>query len=878
MSEFDFLASIPRGKDDKPFLLSFGEVIYNFNDIDGLYTMLDKDFSGCIIFNFSKDMNSDRVGSVEVDGVPVTNIYLKKLAVMGNMWALAVKVRGLISEYDRTYTLTIKDFVDTDGNTMEPQDIEVKTPPQVYPEERFEEHESIAYQVAQEGIVLLENKEGILPLASQQTINLFGKGIFQFRVGAVGAGKINPRYIKNIVDAIKEDNDYQLNENLIEFYRCDEDKLPPQNLLDEAKELSNTAIMLITRSSGENIDNTTEKGEYYLSEEEDTLLSKLSETFENVIVILNVGYPIYTGFVQKYGIKGLVYSGYGGMLGGPALWDTLTGKVAPSGKLTDTWANYLDIPSSQNFYDAAGVERLDANSQQYINTVYEEDIYVGYRYFDTFNKPVEYPFGYGLTYTSFEIESKQLNFNPKIGLELEVEVTNTGQDSGKEVVQVYIGHPRNNLEKPKKILVAFEKTSCLFAKEKEQVVFNIPLQHMMLYNPEESAYMLEAGTFTVYLGNDVNATEIGAFCVEKDTILRKVEHLMTPPIEFTLLSQNEPEQSYPQGKLSGITDEEDFSYLTPRRQYKPKFSGKKPNQKLTYQDVKENPQLVEDFVAQFSVEELARLSICGSAGWGMEGIGEAGHVVGIEGYDFPELLVADGNSGVNIHATNIGMPSSVTVSSSFNKELSQEVGKVIGLEAKSLGIPLILAPAFNIHRNPLNGRHPEYYSEDPYQAGMMAGYYAKGMESVGVATSMKHLIANNCESSRKRNHSILSERAIRDIYFKVFELAMEVQMPASIMTAYNACNGSPTASDSELIQGLLRREIGFDGFVMTDWTTYDTVPIVDMIKAGNTWITPGSLDETYTSQIIDAVNNGNLNLLQLQENVSWLIKTMIRYV
>lgn len=194
-----------------------------------------------------------------------------------------------------------------------------------------------------------------------------------------------------------------------------------------------------------------------------------------------------------------------------------------------------------------------------------------------------------------------------------------------------------------------------------------------------------------------------------------------------------------------------------------------------------------------------------------------------------------------------------------------------------MGIPLILAPAFNIHRNPLNGRQPEYFSEDPYLAGTMAGFYAKGLESAGVGSCYKHCIGNNCESARKRNQSLISERAIREIYFRAFEYAMWVHMPASIMTAYNAVNGCPTAADEELIQGLFREENGFDGFVMTDWTTYDSVDVASMVQAGNCWITPGSNDDNYTGRILEGLERGDIELARLQDNVSALVRTMARF-
>lgn len=222
------------------------------------------------------------------------------------------------------------------------------------------------------------------------------------------------------------------------------------------------------------------------------------------------------------------------------------------------------------------------------------------------------------------------------------------------------------------------------------------------------------------------------------------------------------------------------------------------------------------------------------------------------------------------------MPSGTTLCASFDRKLMEQVGKVIGEEARELGIHLILAPALNLHRNPLNGRHPEYFSEDPYLAGNMAGWYCKGLESTGVGGCYKHFIANNAESGRKRNQSVLTERAIRELYFRAFMYALEVHQPVSVMTAYNAVNGLFTSCDPELIQGLLYDECGFQGFVMTDWASYDTADVAETVKAGNAWITPGSSDETYTKKIEEAVQNGSLPLPQLQNNVLWLINALIR--
>lgn len=874
----DFFSQLPREKEDKPLLFGMGPLTYDFHDIDGLYFMLDRRLSGCMILMWAKPMNPDVVGRITLDGKEIKRYVLTSMMQMGYMWILGVPLRGLITEYGREYTLHVEGFVDTDGNEMNPQDFTVSGIEKVLPDEKYAEHERIARQAATEGIVLLENKGNLLPLPEGTQLNLFGKGIHQFRNGAVGAGKITPRYSVDLKEAIRESGVFTLNEELVDFYSCDEDEIPDEELLAKAKEKSNIAVMLITRAAGENMDSSSAKGEYYLSDKEEMLLAKLTETFRHTAVILNVGYPIDVTFVKKYGVDALLYTGFGGMLAGPAIVDILSGKENPSGKLTDTWAkDYFDIPASRNFYDCVDKPRLDAECNTYVDTCYEEDIYVGYRYFKTFGKEVAYPFGYGLSYTYFAIEAEKVCYMHDF-LHAKIYVKNMGRRPGREVVQVYVGKPDGVTEKPKRELVYFEKTGCLQPGEVQEIEVKIPKKHLTSYSEEKAAYLLEPGTYQVYIGNSVEAPRCGNFVINKEELVKKVTNLMVQQEKIHTLSKRAEKETYPSGTKSGVrVDKTTFLPYAARKKYPASFAAQKTEERITFEDVKCDLTKADAFTAQMSLDELARVSVCASAGWGMEGVGEAGRLFKVDGYNLPEFPVSDGNSGVNLRIPNIGMPSGVTIASSFNKELSEEVGRVIGEEAKELNMPMILAPAFNIHRNPLNGRQPEYFSEDPYQAGIMAGYYAKGLESAGVAACMKHLAANNCESSRKRNQSIMTERALREIYFRAFEIAMEIHMPAAVMTAYNACNGCPTAADSELILGLLREENGFDGFVMTDWTTYDTVDVASMIEAGNCWITPGSTDDTYTGQIVNGVKEGKIQLQRLQENVAWIVRTLARF-
>ena len=491
----DFWEQLPTGKEDKPLLFEMGPLEYDFHDIDGLYFMLDRRLSGCLLMMWAKPMNPDIQGTVTLDSRVVSGCINQYMEVMGNMWVLGIPLRGLVTEYGREYQLHVEGFVDMDGNEMNPQDFTVRGVEKVKPKPEDAAHEQIALEAAREGIVLLKNEAEVLPLKKGTVLNLFGRGIHEFRIGAVGAGKINPRYSVNFVEAVREGEAYSLNEELVEFYGCDRDEIPEDEMLMRAKKLSDTAIVFLTRAAGENQDASTAKGEYYLSEAEEALIAKVTDTFAKTIVVLNVGYPIDVTFAEKYAVAGLIYSGFGGMLAGPALSDILSGAVNPSGKLPDTWAkDYFDIPSSKNFYDCVDKTRLTADENIYVDTCYEEDIYVGYRYFTTFRKKAAYPFGYGLSYTEFCIRQENIRFDGEV-LELDVYVKNVGEKAGKEVVQVYVGKPESELEQPEKELVFFEKTKELLPGEEQKISVHVPVKVLTSYSEEKAAYILSKGYY-----------------------------------------------------------------------------------------------------------------------------------------------------------------------------------------------------------------------------------------------------------------------------------------------------------------------------------------------------------------------------------------------
>lgn len=823
--DVDFHASDPRK--ERPEMEADGVLSYDIDDVDGSMYMLDHQFSGCLVVRFSKQMDESVYGTVTYEGKPLPKGVMKAVAVAGNIQMFGIPVRDILKEYDRDYILEVSGFRDTDGNEMRPQAVTIHTMPKKMPDPRYEEHDKIALQAAEEGIVLLKNTGEMLPLKSECRINLWNSG--QFRIGAVGAGRINPRYSIALDRAVEEYSSFVVTES------------------------AEIVIFVVSRPSGENYDNNAVKGEFYLSDEETEALENFRIQGKKVIVLINSGYPMDLRWTREDPVKAVLWCGFPGMLGGKAVVEILDGRVNPSGKLPDTWSlDYKDIPASANFYQPDTAEgALGAGSRLFVDTWYEEDLYVGYRYFETFDHDVMYPFGFGLSYTEFELlpvsEDKE---------KVSVRVTNTGNYAGKEVVQIYAQLPEGKLEQPSKRLVGFGKTKLLQPGESQTLMFCVTQDELKSYDEETASWIMEAGDYHFYAGNSVkNLKTIGMIHLTNTQIIRQTENLMKLPEQMEILSKKN--RKFPEGRKSGIRDGADrLEVVSGRKHYPAAFPEP------------------DSLVSQMTVEELARLSVCASHGWGMHEKGEAGRIYRLDKYNIPSYTVADGNNGVNIHKPNIGMPCSNTVCATWNPEIAYEAGRVIAEEAKENGIQMILAPAMNIHRNPLNGRHPEYFSEDPYLAGIMAGNQSKGLEEHGVSSCIKHAAANNSEASRKRNHSFVTERALREIYLRVFEVAMSVHQPDAMMTGYNAVNGCYAAEDEELIQGIFRREFGFEGFVMTDWESYETIHIPSAIQAGNCWITPGSQDKTYVEPIIEGVKNGTIEEARLRENVNYMLQVI----
>lgn len=805
---------------------------------------------------------------------------------------VGLRLQPLLTEYDKDCHITITGIVDTDGNCMEPMEYNIHTLPKTRADSAHKERDAVTLEVAREGIVLLKNENHVLPLKTDQKINVFGSGFAKFRLGASGAGRINPRYQIRLFDGIEEYTAMKMNLELRTFYSEATDEIPGEAVMKRATDYADTAVIAITRGTSENFDNLAFEGEFYLTEDEEKLMEKVSRTFAHTVLLLNTGYPMDVRCVERYGIDAVIWTGLCGMNGGRVVAEILSGEVNPSGKLPDTWSlTWEEIPSSANFYQPAKKEeRISGACTDYLDTVYEEGLYVGYRYFDTFRKKTAYGFGHGLSYTTFAISGsiiaqKAVKSLDEIITEVEVLVKNTGDRPGKEVVQLYASLPEGRLEQPFRRLIAFAKTKLLNPGETQKLMLTATGREIASFDTEQAAWICEAGDYRLFLGASLEeSTEIGRLVLKEECILGRSKNYMALPDDYqiTLLSKQDAAATWPKGANTKMTGKSGISMKGKQNwkkaeQTETKKVSSTSTEKITWQMVEEDESLLPAFVGQLSTKELARMAVCAKTGWGMEKKGEAGRLYVLDTYGTPEFVFSDGNNGVNLNERNIGFPTSVTVCATFNEELAYKTGAAIAEEAKEKGIQVILAPAANLHRNPLGGRNAEYFSEDPLLAGRMAGKHGLGLEEHGVVSTVKHIVANNCETSRLRNNSIIDERTLRELYLKVFEEIFSVYQPATLMTAYNAVNGIYCAQNADMLEGIFEGEFGFHGFVMTDWSSSDTCDIVEAVAAGNGWITPGGMDDAQTMQLVTGVEEGRIDRRRLELSICRMFETVRKF-
>lgn len=709
---------------------------------------------------------------------------------------------------------------------------------------------SLARAAAAEGCVLLENKNNALPIKKGEKIAVYGRSAFNYYKSGLGSGGlVNTRYVVGILDALKNCEDISVDEKLSAIYEewikenpYDEGKgwgqvpwaqkeMPVTEEMLKASERTDVALVIIGRTAGEDQDNHDEPGSYRLAKEEEDLIAGVCGAFKRVIVLLNVGNIIDMSWVKKYRPDAVMYTWQGGQEGGNGVLDVLTGAVNPCGKLTDTIAEEIsDYPSDKNFGDL-------------VKNYYQEDIYIGYRYFETFaREKVLYPFGYGLSYTTFKAESAVKDKNDFV--EVTAVVTNTGDTAGKEVVQVYVEAPCGRLGNPSRRLAGFAKTGVLAPGEKETVVIAVPKYDFASYDDSgvtghKSCYVLEEGVYTFYVGSDVRSAEAAGSCEQAFTVLEELQEAYAPTESFERMKAQEQED----GSVKAVMEKVPVRTVNPRerlmanRPAEIPFTGDKGWQLV---DVLDGKASMDEFVAQMSDEELITIF----RGEGMcsprvtPGIAAAfgGVSDGLLKLGIPAAGCSDGPSGIRMDCGTkaFSMPNGTALGCTFNLPLNRALFEMAGWELRLNKIDSLLGPGMNIHRHPLNGRNFEYISEDPYLTGKICAAQLIGMDKYGIAGTVKHFCANNQEAARRKADAEISERALREIYLKGYEIAVKEGKARSVMTTYSSVNGLWTAGSYDLNTTILRKEWGFEGIVMTDWwadANYEGKPFDHQAKA-----------------------------------------------
>ena len=801
--------------------------------------------------------------------------------------------------------------------------------------QRETDHRKLAREAAAEGFVLLENKDHFLPLAKGSKVGLYGAGAIRTIKGGTGSGDVNERDSVNIFQGMKNAGyDVTSSEWLEDYDKCywkneiftkmngDDTKffdaysatpffMPSGSPIDEEKAAADgadTAFFVLARIAGENKDRFDTEGDYFISKEEKAILAQVSQCYKNVVLVINTGGLMDLAFVEEFdNIRSILQYVQAGQEGGNAFADVVSGDVTPSGKMTDTWA--------KDYYDYPGAEVYSYKSGDLMKEKYEEGIFVGYRYFDTFEVPVRYSFGYGMSYTDFEIRTDDIKvsgrgmMNPKVSVT--VTVTNTGDTyAGKEVVQIYASCPQGRLVKEFRRLAGFGKTKLLAPKESQTMTITFPLYQLTSYEEESASWILEPGMYGIWVGNDLNTSVLsGALELDEKAVMTACENICPLKEELNEISPDAEKVQAREAAWQNEVREKRMSVIELK-------ASEIPTEKVDYQPVPEElPGKAGKIVESLSVDQLALLATgdpgraqgnaLGSAGISVPGAAaETSPCASEEPWNVTTIALVDGPAGLRLkreyqvdngeivasdflaaleggffsesqekrgttyYQFCTAIPVGTLLAQSWDVELIKRVGEMIGHEMELFNVTLWLAPGMNIHRNPLCGRNFEYYSEDPLLAGMMAGAMTLGVQKVpGCGTTIKHFACNNQEDNRMGSDSILSERALREIYLKGFEIAVKDAQPMSIMTSYNLINGVHAANCYDTCTKAARDEWGFAGAIMTDWTTTNVqiqgeCTAAGCMRAGNDMVMPG-LPEDHEN-IKKELADGTLTMAELK--------------
>ena len=757
----------------------------------------------------------------------------------------------------------------------------------------LEKYAALARQAVAEGCVLLENEGQALPLRDGERVAVFGLG---------SGGLVNTRYVVGILDALKECEGVHLDEKLMGIYEdwimenpydegqgwghvpwCQKEMDVTEEMLDCARR-NDVSLVVIGRTAGEDQDNNAKAGSYCLTETEEDMIRRVCEVSKRTVVVLNVGNIIDMSWVEKYRPQAVLYVWQGGQEGGNGVADVLTGKVCACGKLTDTIAaDIKDYPSTENFGDP-------------FKNYYKEDIYVGYRYFETFARDkVLYPFGYGLSYTTFEMKAGVLK-NTGDEITVSATVANTGEVKGKEVVQVYVKVPQGKLGNPARKLIGFAKTKELESGEQEEVCIVIPKYDMASYDDSgvtghKSCYVLEEGTYEIFVGSDVrSAVSVGCY-EEEFRVIEELEEVYAPVEKF----QRMKAVLLPDGTYQAVTEDVPVRTIDPQERRANEipetyvYTGDK-GYKLV--DVLDKKVSMEEFVAQISEEDLIAMfrgeGMCSPKVTAGTAAAFGGVTDGLTALGIPVGCCSDGPSGIRMDCGTkaFSLPNGTSLGCTFNVELVDALYEMTGKELRLNKIDSLLGPGMNIHRNPLNGRNFEYISEDPILTGRICAAQVKAMAKSGIGSTIKHFCGNNQEVGRSTSDSVISERALREIYLKGFEIAVKEGGARSVMTTYGSVNGLWTAGSYDLCTTILRKEWGFDGIVMTDWwakSNYEghqaEVPVkAPMVAAQNDiyMVVSDAKANPENDDVEEMLHAGKITLGELQRNAANILGFLLK--
>ncbi len=830
--------------------------------------------------------------------------------------------------------------------------------------EREIRHHNAVRALAPDCMVLLENN-GVLPLAEPGKIALYGAGARHTVRGGGGSGTTFPRHAYSVEEGLLEAGctivtgewlsryDEIVREATEEAKRAREAGGIGMALMTSVSTArtaditetdikageTDTAVYVLTRNSGEGADRAPAPGDYYFTEAEKAQIRLLSERYPKFILILNICAPVEGAFLKVCGADAVLSMGMTGAVGGQAVADVLFGKAEPSGHLADTWAyRYTDYSTAPSF----GL--LSGNKD---DVWYDEGIYVGYRYFDSFDIEPAYEFGYGRGYTSFGLEVTDVSADEDKTL-LTVKVTNTGNRySGKETVQLYVSAPRGGLEKPYQELAAFAKTSRLAPGGSEVLTISVKTSRFASYSEELSAWCMDAGEYVLRVGTSSRQTRVAAVLrLDRRAVISRHRNLFAdsearPGMSakgipsWKAADEEEQRAEAPVFPLSAEKfAEKVMTYPEPEE-----LADRYPGEMVTAGQVRSGARTVQDLVAQLTPEEMVKF--CTGIGKSLDTFwmdeyrvpGAAAQTTDcvLESRDVREAACSDGPAGLHVtpefvvygdgstqdipaaggfgrrvfdHSRDAeivahhyqyctAMPAASTLAQSWDVSVLAACGAMYGAEMKEVGIQIALKPSMNIHRDPLGGRNFEYYSEDPVLAGVLAAADITAVQQYpGIGSTIKHFAVNSQEWNRFHSCAHVSERAIREIYLKGFEIAVRTAQPMCIMTSYNLLNGIHTANSKDLLTYVCRDEWGYQGMIMTDWFTtmsgVDVFAVSDKsspsrhglsvphlcVSAGNDIIMPGSDGDR--EEILAALRDGTVSLAELQRCTANVIRMVLR--